>query len=317
MPFSFPANPSIGALSTQNSREYRYAGNNTWELVAASGGSDSLLRSLFVPAAPTSVTAAVGNAQSTVSWTAPTGVIAQAPIQDYVVQYSSNGGASWTTFVDLPIVSIASQPSNQTASSGGATFSVSASVTLSATLSYQWQRSTNSGSTWTAISGATSASLALTGLVSGDNGYQYRVVVSATGGATSVTSNAATLTVSSGPIFTSQKQYNGVTENLGLTGLNTNQISFSGGQSGFFAFYHNASSNYNLTITTSITMQATIWSPIAFPGSGGMRKEGDYALTRTYTANTPFTINGIPSGLNPFEMSSGALGANRMTWTIS
>jgi len=69
-------------------------------VVSASGGSDSLLRSLFTPAAPTSVTASAGNAQATVSWTAPTGTISQAPITDYVVQYSSNSGSSWTTFAD-------------------------------------------------------------------------------------------------------------------------------------------------------------------------------------------------------------------------
>jgi hypothetical protein len=96
MPFSFPANPSIGALSTQNSREYRYAGNNTWELVAASGsGADQLLRSIFVPPAPTGVTAAPGSAQVSLSWAAPTGVIAQAPITDYSVQFSSTGGPPW------------------------------------------------------------------------------------------------------------------------------------------------------------------------------------------------------------------------------
>jgi hypothetical protein len=61
---------------------------------------DSVLRALFVPPAPTSVTAVAGNAQATVSWTAPTGVIAQAPITDYVVQFSSNSGSSWTTFSD-------------------------------------------------------------------------------------------------------------------------------------------------------------------------------------------------------------------------
>jgi hypothetical protein len=44
------------------------------------------------------------------------------------------------------------------------------------------------------ISGATSASLALTGLTSTNNGDQYRAVVSAANAA-SVTSNAATLTV--------------------------------------------------------------------------------------------------------------------------
>jgi hypothetical protein len=194
--------PSAAAVGTSVVPVSNAAGTATNKVTLAdiaalaSGAGDDARWDLLKPPAPTSVTAAPGNAQATVSWAAPT-VLAQTPITDYVVQYSSNGGSSWTTFLDLPIVSITSQPSNQTASSGAATFSVSASVTQSATLSYQWQRSTNSGSTFTAISGATSASLALTGLVSGDNGYQYRVVVSGTGGATSVTSNAATLTVAS------------------------------------------------------------------------------------------------------------------------
>jgi hypothetical protein len=55
---------------------------------------------LFLPAAPTSVAASAGNAQATVSWTAPTGTISQAPITDYVVQFSSDSGSSWTTFGD-------------------------------------------------------------------------------------------------------------------------------------------------------------------------------------------------------------------------
>lgn len=144
MPFSFPSNPSVGATSTQNGREYRYAGNNTWELVAASGGSGSIvtaatvagfpatgssgtlylatdtarayiwqgayieagvsgggtdteLRALFTPAAPTSVTPTAGNAQVSLAWTAPT-VLSVTPITDYTVQSSSNSGSTWTTF---------------------------------------------------------------------------------------------------------------------------------------------------------------------------------------------------------------------------
>ena len=78
------------------------AGNIVSVTLGGSGGSgeDAVLRALFVPAAPTSVTAAAGNAQATVSWTAPTGVIAQAPITDYVVQFSTNSGSTWTTFAD-------------------------------------------------------------------------------------------------------------------------------------------------------------------------------------------------------------------------
>lgn len=78
------------------------AGNIVSVTLGGGGGSteDAVLRALFVPAAPTSVTATAGNAQATVSWTAPTGVIAQAPITDYVVQFSTNSGSSWTTFSD-------------------------------------------------------------------------------------------------------------------------------------------------------------------------------------------------------------------------
>jgi hypothetical protein len=62
------------------------------------GGEDALLRSLFLPPAPTGVTASAGNAQATVSWTAPT-VLAQTPITDYAVQFQPAGG-SWQTFTD-------------------------------------------------------------------------------------------------------------------------------------------------------------------------------------------------------------------------
>ena len=55
---------------------------------------------LFLPAAPTGLTATPGNAQATVSWTAPTGVLAQAPVTDYVVQVSSDSGSNWSTFSD-------------------------------------------------------------------------------------------------------------------------------------------------------------------------------------------------------------------------
>jgi len=61
------------------------------------GGSSDPRWSYLLPAAPTGVTATAGNAQATVSWTAPTSA---APITDYYVQYSSNGGSTWTTFSD-------------------------------------------------------------------------------------------------------------------------------------------------------------------------------------------------------------------------
>lgn len=99
MALNFPGSPAAGQTSQQNGRTYVW-NPPAWELVAASGGGgeDALLRSLFVPAAPTGLTATAGNAQVALSWTAPTGVIAQAPITDYREQYSADNGATWTTF---------------------------------------------------------------------------------------------------------------------------------------------------------------------------------------------------------------------------
>ena len=79
------------------------AGNIVSITLGGSGGGggaveDSLLRSIFVPPAPTGLTAVPGNASAALSWTAPTGVIAQAPITDYREQYSTDGGTTWTTF---------------------------------------------------------------------------------------------------------------------------------------------------------------------------------------------------------------------------
>jgi hypothetical protein len=62
------------------------------------------------------------------------------------------------------------------------------------TITYQWQLSTDAGSTWANVSGATSPTLSLSGLTVADNGKRYRCVLSATG-TSSVTSNSATLTV--------------------------------------------------------------------------------------------------------------------------
>lgn len=96
MPLSFPSSPTLNQQSVQNGRTFVWTGY-AWELLAASS-EDALLRSLFVPPAPTGLTATAGNAQAALSWTAPSGVIAQAPITDYREQYSTDNGSTWTTF---------------------------------------------------------------------------------------------------------------------------------------------------------------------------------------------------------------------------
>jgi len=51
-----------------------------------------------VPSAPTNLSATTGNAQASLTWTAPSSN-GGATITDYIVQYSSNNGGSWTTFI--------------------------------------------------------------------------------------------------------------------------------------------------------------------------------------------------------------------------
>lgn len=80
-----------------------------------------------------------------------------------------------------------------TVTTAAATFSVTATGT--GTKYYQWQTQTVTGTKWTNITGATSASLALTGLTTADSGKKYRVKVTSSTGAPEAISNTATLTV--------------------------------------------------------------------------------------------------------------------------
>lgn len=84
------------------------------------------------------------------------------------------------------------------------------SVTATGTgLTYQWQVSTNGGSSWSNVtntgiySGATTTTLNLASATTAVNGYQYRCVASGTC-TPAATSNAATLTINSAPAVTSQ-----------------------------------------------------------------------------------------------------------------
>ena len=94
----------------------------------------------------------------------------------------------------IETITIGTQPANQNTSSGAATFSVSATASASGTLAYQWQKRTSSSGRFSNVSGATSASLALTGQTAAATGNQYRVKITTSKGAAEVTSNAATLT---------------------------------------------------------------------------------------------------------------------------
>lgn len=100
------------------------------------------------------------------------------------------------------VIRILTQPASVgVGTTATATFTVSAvTVPTGGSLTYQWQYS-NTGVAYTNLtnntvySGTTTAGLAVTNTNASLNGYKYRAVISVTGG-DSVTSNAATMTVS-------------------------------------------------------------------------------------------------------------------------
>jgi hypothetical protein len=102
---------------------------------------------------------------------------------------ATSGGGGFTPGSE-PAISV--QPANQSVIAGAtASFSVTASGSPAPT--YQWQISDDNGVTFADITGATSSSYT-TGVTAGSNsGQLFRVVV--TNSAGSITSNAATLTV--------------------------------------------------------------------------------------------------------------------------
>lgn len=89
--------------------------------------------------------------------------------------------------------SIVSNPADQSACPGNAV-SFSAEAT-GPDLSYQWQISTDDGSTFTDISGATSSSLNITNVIASMNNNQYRVQLTTSCSVASISTNSAVLTV--------------------------------------------------------------------------------------------------------------------------
>jgi hypothetical protein len=81
------------------------------------------------------------------------------------------------------------------ATNGSANFTASAATSGGGAISYQWQSSTDAGTTWSNISNATTSTLSLSNLTTASSGTRYRAAASATG-ATTAYSQSAILTVS-------------------------------------------------------------------------------------------------------------------------
>ncbi len=90
---------NVTGLVNGTGYRFRVAAVNTFGQGNFSAPSAVITPNALPPAAPTNVVAVRGDASANVTWLAPTN-IGTAPITDYSIQYSSNGGGTWTTFPD-------------------------------------------------------------------------------------------------------------------------------------------------------------------------------------------------------------------------
>jgi hypothetical protein len=179
----------------------------------------------------------------------------------------SFSSAAATLFV--PATAITAQPPNRTICSG---LNTTFTVTATDATNYQWQE--NSGSGWSNLSnggiytGATTATLALTGATTAVDGYQYRCVASGLC-APSVTSNAGTLTINNLPAITLQPSNSTI----------------------------GAGSNTAFSVTATGTAVTYQWQENSGSGFSNVTNGGVYSGAATST----LTLTAAGAGLNTYQ----------------
>jgi len=219
---------------------------------------------------------------------------------------SSVTSNSATLTVNVP-PSITAQPASRNVNVGQtATFSVAATGT--GTLSYQWKKN------GTAIGGATSASYTTPAAVSSDNNAQFTVTVSNL--VTSVTSNAATLTVNvpaTAPSITTQPASKtviaGQTATFAIAATGTAPMTYQWNKGGT-AISGATSTSY----TTPATTTADSGSQFTVTVTNSAGKATSAAATLTVTAAT-FVLNASQTSLNFSSVNIGSNSALPVSFT--
>lgn len=206
-------------------------------------------------------------------------------------------------------VAITTQPANATACAGSnATFTVVASGTAP---TYQWQVSTDGGTNFTNITGATAATLTLNAVTNSMTNYRYRVIVNNACPSTT-TSNAAILTISAPAVITTQPANTTVcagtnaTFTVAATGNNLTyqwQVSTNGGTT-----FNNIVGATNATLTlTAVTVgqSGSIYRAVVT----GCAPTGVNSANATLTVTTATSITTQPA-------NAGGCTAGNATFTV-
>jgi uncharacterized repeat protein (TIGR02543 family) len=194
-----------------------------------------------------------------------------------------SGSLSGGTAVTTP--NITGQPTDNTVTEEEKT---EFSVTASDAQTYQWQESTDNGQNWADISGANAASYTTSSTTTSMNGYQYRCVVKNTSGV-SVTSDAATLTVTAKPVYT-------VTVNTSpAEGGTVNADKQTAAEAETVTLTATPNSNYRFTGWTSVGGGA--FADASSPSTTFTMPAGDVTITANWQYDPPY----IPPTKTPSE----------------
>jgi uncharacterized repeat protein (TIGR01451 family) len=237
----------------------------------------------------------------------------------YRAVFTDACGGATTTAATLTVNTgpgISLQPMAQTVCSG-ATATFNASATGSPTPTVQWQVSTNGGTTFSNMTGATSTTLSFT-TSAGQNGNQYRAVFTNTAGSTNT--NAALLTVNTAPAITLNPLSHTVTSGqtatftAGASGQPTPTVQWQVSTNGGATFSNIAgATSTTLSFTTSAGQNGNQYRAVFTDTCGGA----------TTTAAT-LTVSSGPTVVS-FNVLFGTVGnyamigstRNRLPWEIT
>jgi hypothetical protein len=238
------------------------------------------------------------------------GVATGATTQTVVVTYTINPGSG-------PVIT--TQPTNQTVCAGSnASFTV-ASATATG---FQWQVSTDGGTNWSNIGGATSTTLTLTGVTAGMNGNQYRCVATALCGSTN--SNAATLTVNTAATITANPNdatiCAGQTTQLCVTASGTGityQWQSSSNCAGSWTNISGATTNcYNANPASTTSYRCVVSASGACSGSVNSNC-ATVTVVSSVTVTTQPNSQAVCEGGNVSFMAAGNGGSLTYQWQLS
>jgi|GEM_PF-2162712 len=201
--------------------------------------------------------------------------------------------AATTVNVTITGLAITAAPINQgVAENGSATFT----VTAPGATGYQWQE--NTGSTWNNIGGATSASYTIASAPLSMNGYQYRVIVNGTAPCITVTSAAATLTVST--------YQNGDYRTIGSGTWTSNTASPAIWQRYTSGSWTTSNSpNFNTANNVHIDSAHTITTSGSFGNSINLHVKGTFSFTSSATTASIHVYNGATLNIGGAMTNNG------------